>query len=772
MLFDTSGGVYVCVVPDTTGLGCPTSNAMSNNKLTNMAPPTLSLGVGPATFSLATSNFSTLTTPTQPLGASSLTHTQPLGAAGPPLAPTLNLSASTLNTLNALNNPAQTLNALNNPAQTLNALNTTNQALAALTPSTPTALNTLNAPSVSPSSQPFLTSQPMTGIVSLPQNFCFPSQQTSMSAANQTAALGMALGFPMAAAAALNSNTVPLNTSTIPLNTSSLSLHTSTLPLNSGTLPLNAGSPLSQQLVQSLSMGQQAGAILPQTLNLSLGQALLGMSNSAGGASGNPFLSTNLGQFTGLPSVFMGGQPSVLQGALLGGGSSPGQTTPLQTIGTLNPQSLSFPLTTGPVITELPPTTSHQPANISQEAPPPAVSNLPEPLVSSEQQAPQELPAPTDKTEEPQTAAWSQQGSEAQPAIADTTTQEAQATADPQISAQSPGPPDPQEKPQTPSGDQELGQPLEETQAASEQTDKCPNPPEDPGSKTVTPDTVEGPLSPEIPLQFPLHTPEKERSSPATQPAESSSSSSKPAPSEAQQRASSEVKDTRPESAEPHCSGVIEERIDSEKIAEQSVEESSETITAKGNDEQPMDISSEVITCLDDIKQEIMETEDIFSPPLTEYTVPNSTSPNAPSPIKIEAASELDTYNPPPGHYHHLYPPTDLPPCRPTSSLQVSMGADLLKRVKQEEEEEEVALLPLPDSTPGGSEDSLDSYYQRHSPSPMASLQLTRADTTTTFSTTAAYVRPRLDDMEGPVDVKQLLGSGEYFTCLFCYPQN
>ena len=89
----------------------------------------------------------------------------------------------------------------------------------------------------------------------------------------------------------------------------------------------------------------------------------------------------------------------------------------------------------------------------------------------------------------------------------------------------------------------------------------------------------------------------------------------------------------------------------------------------------------------------------------------------------------------------------------------------LLTSLKQEamevDEEEEMAL---PDSTPG-SEDSLDSYSQRHSPSPMASLRLTRADTTTIMTTTSSYAGSRLEDGEGIPDAKHFDASGSVFVC-------
>ena len=92
--------------------------------------------------------------------------------------------------------------------------------------------------------------------------------------------------------------------------------------------------------------------------------------------------------------------------------------------------------------------------------------------------------------------------------------------------------------------------------------------------------------------------------------------------------------------------------------------------------------------------------------------------------------------------------------------LDAGVVCGLLTSLKQEateaDEEEEMAL---PDSTPG-SEDSLDSYSQRHSPSPMASLRLTRADTTTITTTTSSHAGPRLDDGEGIPDAKQFDASG------------
>ena len=56
--------------------------------------------------------------------------------------------------------------------------------------------------------------------------------------------------------------------------------------------------------------------------------------------------------------------------------------------------------------------------------------------------------------------------------------------------------------------------------------------------------------------------------------------------------------------------------------------------------------------------------------------------------------------------------------------------------VKMEDDEDDDVILP--DSTPCGSEDSIDSDEIRHSPSPMACLQLMRADTTSITGTYAA----------------------------------
>ncbi|PVD24335.1 hypothetical protein C0Q70_14815 [Pomacea canaliculata] len=76
---------------------------------------------------------------------------------------------------------------------------------------------------------------------------------------------------------------------------------------------------------------------------------------------------------------------------------------------------------------------------------------------------------------------------------------------------------------------------------------------------------------------------------------------------------------------------------------------------------------------------------------------------------------------------------------------------ELLGELKQEAvEDEEEEEMPLPDSTPTV-DDMEHGYEQRLSPSPMASLQLTRADTTTTTSVAAAHVSSLLtedEDME------------------------
>ena len=340
-----SQGCDLCLCADP-GFGGRNPSAMSNNKLTSVAAQ-------------PTSDLSTLTTPTQPTLGNLHPPTQPL-VATPLGAHTLNLSANTLNTLNALNNPTQALNTLNSPTQ---------QGI--------------------PSSQAFLSSPQVTSIVSLPQTFCFPSQpsQTSVSAASQPTAL---LGFPMAATAALNSNnTISLNTNTIPLNASAI-------PLNASSISLNTGSPISQQLVQSLSMGQQPTicASLPQTLSFPLSQALLGISNTTG-SPGGQFLST-FSQFQGLPSVIMGTQQSVLQGALMGH-STAAQSAQLQTVGTINPQSLSFPVTAGPVVTELPVTS--QPAQETQAS----SDKQQSPPTPSGQPDPPKPPSPSDPEGEPQT---------------------------------------------------------------------------------------------------------------------------------------------------------------------------------------------------------------------------------------------------------------------------------------------------------------------------------------------------------------------------------
>lgn len=60
-----------------------------------------------------------------------------------------------------------------------------------------------------------------------------------------------------------------------------------------------------------------------------------------------------------------------------------------------------------------------------------------------------------------------------------------------------------------------------------------------------------------------------------------------------------------------------------------------------------------------------------------------------------------------------------------------------------EEEIEEDEEMPLPDSTPTGDEMDIEQTYDyslRHSPSPMASLQLTRADTTTTTTASSRKI--------------------------------
>ena len=329
---------------------------MSNNKLTGVAAH-------------PTSDLSTITTPTQPTMNNLQPPTQSL-VATPLGAHTLNLSANTLNTLNALNNPTQALNTLNSPTQ--------QQGI--------------------PSSQAFLSSPQVTSIVSLPQTFCFSSQpsQTSVSAASQPAAL---LGFPMAATAALNGN-------------NAISLNTNTIPLNASAIPLNTGNTISQQFVQSLSMGQQPTicASLPQNLSFPLSQALLGITNAAG-SPGGQFLST-FSQFQGLPSVIMGGQQSVLQGALMGH-STAAQGAQLQTMGTLNPQSLSFPVTAavtaGPVVTELPitpqpPTQQTQAPSDKQQSPAP-----------SGQPEPPKPPSPSCSQGEPQTPTGQQQDSHSDP---------------------------------------------------------------------------------------------------------------------------------------------------------------------------------------------------------------------------------------------------------------------------------------------------------------------------------------------------------------------
>jgi hypothetical protein len=77
----------------------------------------------------------------------------------------------------------------------------------------------------------------------------------------------------------------------------------------------------------------------------------------------------------------------------------------------------------------------------------------------------------------------------------------------------------------------------------------------------------------------------------------------------------------------------------------------------------------------------------------------------------------------------------------------------LLGQVHGKDEEDDGVDLPLPDSTPGVSEDSLDSYAasQRLSPSPMAHLHLAPADSTTARykATLLPRISERPEEVEG-----------------------